>query len=758
MLPSPKGSGFFRLYIFMKDDQYAKPDDITRSTVISNQKNKKKEMAETESLSDLRSSAQNRISADDITRQISLNRQIDTHQTKVLEPNASQYTKPLAPLASQHQERKKAEAKKTIVREKQKVEPQQKILEEEDSDEQRLSQEELLELAEKNQKKEKMQYAIGMGISVVVHILLLYIAATIIFKIQQSKPAIVIETRLNENISSNLRIPEIRKQDTTRDTSSFENDEPVSDDPAMKSGELSDHDETDNNEDFNMSKGTETGMSDSPLQGDFKNNKIGIGGSAGGIYGGRFGGKKNLRAKTGSGGTSDAVEEGLRWLKRHQSSDGRWSADHYTQQCGSDGVSGSCSSYNAPTSGFESYYSNTGDSEYDISLTGLALLCFLGAGSSTSSGPYCEVVKKGVRFILDSQQADGLFGSAYNKAYMYNHSVATWAIAEAYSLDNANAFLMEPLQKAADFLIKAQKNEGAWGYTAPCDIEDTSVTGWAMMALNAASTAGLDIPERCYDGVKMFIERVSDNGSVGYYIDSNGNTVRETSQSMSQKIGAYNCDDQNALSSLQSGTISQEMANFLQQHGIQISPYIQGKRLSSISTTTIGSMRAAENDQSIKYKFIDNQNDTMYSIEVQNNTVIVSKVISAFAAFESMTALAITSRIFMNADKSYIDLTRGADLLGNNLPQWGEDSDKNSLVSYYYWHWATLAMYQMGDKYWDKWKESLLDILMNHQEKSGCQKGSWPPIGKQCQNGGRVYCTALNVLSLEIYYRYGRIF
>ena len=61
-------------------------------------------------------------------------------------------------------------------------------------------------------------------------------------------------------------------------------------------------------------------------------------------------------------------------------------------------------------SGFESYYSNTGNSDYDVSLTGLALLCFLGAGSSTSSGPYCEVVKKGVQFILHNQQSDGLFG------------------------------------------------------------------------------------------------------------------------------------------------------------------------------------------------------------------------------------------------------------------------------------------------------------------------------------------------------------
>jgi prenyltransferase beta subunit len=750
----------------MKDDQFAKPDDITRSTIISKSK---KEMAETESLADMRSSAQHYISADDITRQISLNRQIDTHQTQALKSNTSEYTKPLAPLASQRQGRKEVETRKIIAKEQKQAEPKntkpknikpknEEIYEEENPDEERLTQEELLELAEKNQKKEKIQYAIGMGISVAVHILLLWFAALYIFKYQQTKPAIVIETKIAQAITKDMRIPEVRTQKISNDSKSYENDEPISDDPAMKSGELSDHDETDNDEEFHQSKGTDTGMSDSPLQGDFKGNKIGIGGSAGGIYGGRMGGNKNLRAKTGSGGMSDAVEAGLLWLKRHQSANGNWSAKNYTQQCGADGVTDSCSSYHAPSSGFESYYFNTGDSDYDVSLTGLALLCFLCAGSNTSTGKYCEVVKKGVQYLLDSQEESGCFGHSYLEAYMYNHSVATWAIAEAYALDNANPFLMEPLQKAVDFLLKAQKNEGAWGYTAPCDVEDTSVTGWAMMALNAAQTAGLNIPERCYDGVKMFLERVNDNGEIGYYRDSNDNIIKETSQFSASPIGQYQCNNSDAIESLRSGTINQEMANFLQEHGISISPYLNGSGTRTITTTTIGSLRMDENNQTARWKFKDDAHDVSYDISLQGNTVYVSKVTNAFAAFKSMTALAITSRIFMNVDKEYIDLTRGADVILSQLPQWGEDENKNSLVCYYYWHWATLALYQMGNKYWDNWKESLFEILMNHQEKTGCKKGSWPPIGKQCPKGGRVYCTALNILSLEIYHRYGKIF
>ncbi|RKY14435.1 MAG: hypothetical protein DRP63_08530, partial [Planctomycetota bacterium] len=42
------------------------------------------------------------------------------------------------------------------------------------------------------------------------------------------------------------------------------------------------------------------------------------------------------------------------------------------------------------------------------------------------------------------------------------------------------------------------------------------------------------------------------------------------------------------------------------------------------------------------------------------------------------------------------------------------------------------------------------------QRRGGCADGSWDPVGKWGMVGGRVYSTALNALTLEIYYRYLR--
>ena len=38
-----------------------------------------------------------------------------------------------------------------------------------------------------------------------------------------------------------------------------------------------------------------------------------------------------------------------------------------------------------------------------------------------------------------------------------------------------------------------------------------------------------------------------------------------------------------------------------------------------------------------------------------------------------------------------------------------------------------------------------------------CERGSWPPSDQWSSRGGRIYCTALAVLTLEVYYRFQRL-
>ncbi|MFN0058593.1 MAG: prenyltransferase/squalene oxidase repeat-containing protein, partial [Planctomycetota bacterium] len=73
----------------------------------------------------------------------------------------------------------------------------------------------------------------------------------------------------------------------------------------------------------------------------------------------------------------------------------------------------------------------------------------------------------------------------------------------------------------------------------------------------------------------------------------------------------------------------------------------------------------------------------------------------------------------------------------------------------YYWYYGTLAMFLHGGEPWAAWNEALKSTLLPSQARDG----SWEPICVYSQYAGdtddyRVYTTSLNVLMLEIYYRY----
>lgn len=91
--------------------------------------------------------------------------------------------------------------------------------------------------------------------------------------------------------------------------------------------------------------------------------------------------------------------------------------------------------------------------------------------------------------------------------------------------------------------------------------------------------------------------------------------------------------------------------------------------------------------------------------------------------------------------------------------------DPTQLHSYYYWYYGTIARFQAGGEQWERWNARLRDAILPIQDRrtsvSGRKPhtyGSWlafgPHWGKWGRMGGRVYSTALCVLTLEIYYRH----
>lgn len=77
----------------------------------------------------------------------------------------------------------------------------------------------------------------------------------------------------------------------------------------------------------------------------------------------------------------------------------------------------------------------------------------------------------------------------------------------------------------------------------------------------------------------------------------------------------------------------------------------------------------------------------------------------------------------------------------------------------YYYYYGTLAMYQHGGDAWSRWNAEVRDRIVGRQRTSGHALGSWDPDdSKYGTHGGRISCTALATLSLEVYYRYLRLY
>jgi hypothetical protein len=129
---------------------------------------------------------------------------------------------------------------------------------------------------------------------------------------------------------------------------------------------------------------------------------------------------------------------------------------------------------------------------------------------------------------------------------------------------------------------------------------------------------------------------------------------------------------------------------------------------------------------------------------------------------EAMTAVGILCRIFADPDMERVDIQNEADIEAGvklllDLPiVWDEDNEPGK-IDFYYWYYATYALYQWGGKDWRAW-EAGIPRVAEMQIPEGEAKGSWDPqVDAWGGEGGRVYATATLALMMEVYYRYDSV-
>ena len=130
-----------------------------------------------------------------------------------------------------------------------------------------------------------------------------------------------------------------------------------------------------------------------------------------------------------------------------------------------------------------------------------------------------------------------------------------------------------------------------------------------------------------------------------------------------------------------------------------------------------------------------------------------------------MTSVGLLMELQLGSDHSDDRLRLGAEHLLANLPQFGDSPFAapigtlgNPQRDTYFWYYGTQAMYYLGGESWQAWSSRLEPLLVDSQATSGRLAGSWDPLNpvrdKWADYGGRLYVTAMNLLSLEIHSRH----
>jgi hypothetical protein len=109
------------------------------------------------------------------------------------------------------------------------------------------------------------------------------------------------------------------------------------------------------------------------------------------------------------------------------------------------------------------------------------------------------------------------------------------------------------------------------------------------------------------------------------------------------------------------------------------------------------------------------------------------------------TAIGLLARMYTGWRRNHPTLIAGV----ANLAHWGPSQD-----NIYYDYYATQVLYHRQGPEWEAWNRQLRDYLVATQGTIGHEAGSWYFPGGHGDKAGRLFGTAIAIMTLEVYYRY----
>ncbi len=192
-----------------------------------------------------------------------------------------------------------------------------------------------------------------------------------------------------------------------------------------------------------------------------------------------------------------AIEKGLKWVAKTQSSLGHWTAGGY------------------PTA-----------------MTALAGTALTASGSTTIQGPYSKNIRKAVDFLYSKLRGNGLIGDpASDNRYTYGHGFSMLFLSQVLGEEEdeeRREELIDTLTKACDFSGKAQTPAGGWGYVSAKDgnnFDEGSTTITQVQGLRGCRNAGVVVAGEIIDKAKEYIYGCKNaDGGISYSSKNRGSS------------------------------------------------------------------------------------------------------------------------------------------------------------------------------------------------------------------------------------------
>ncbi len=338
--------------------------------------------------------------------------------------------------------------------------------------------------------------------------------------------------------------------------------------------------------------------------------------------------------------------------------------------------------------------------------TGMVLLALLGAGHTQLQGQYRDEVAAGLRYLIEQQASDGSLMDLSGN--LYSHGLATLALCEALAMTR-------------DEYLQPETATPRWG-TSPG-------------AGNSGSTAVSDPPGR------------------------DAETGSPSARSSSPNLLGFAFDATAPVALPELTRAAQQAVTFIElaQHsggGWRYRPRqagdtsVVGWQLMALKSAYLAGLKVDAKVAARAVRFLDMVAEDRigscygYTYGGKRPYLDINTRITA------TTPIGLLCRMYTGWEHKRPGLGQGVE----RLKFWARPD-----MGMYYYYYATQVMHHYGGSSWEKWNTFMRDYLVATQSQQGSELGSWM-FGGSHDDAGRLYCTALAAMTLEVYYRYSSIY